>query len=86
MKKLKVLDGVSIEHGEQQQSKEVFHGRLTDELLEQKVGSLNFRSIRELDLSNCKLRDFEDMFDESRFPNLRELNLSFNFMFTLRGF
>jgi hypothetical protein len=70
LKKLKVLDGVSIEHGEQQQSKEVFHGRMTDELLESKVGSNQFHLIRELDISNCKLRDFEDMFDESKFPNL----------------
>jgi Leucine-rich repeat (LRR) protein len=42
--------------------------------------------LRELDLSNCKLRDFEDMFDSSNCPNLRDLNLSHNNMSTLRGF
>lgn len=33
-KKLKVLDGISIEQNEVQQSNELFSGRLTDEILE----------------------------------------------------
>jgi len=41
---------------------------MTDELLEQKIGNKNFKDIWELNLSNCKLRDFEDMFDEIKFP------------------
>jgi len=44
------------------------------------------KDIRDLDLSACKLRDFEDMFDQSQCPNLRELNLSNNQMSSLRGF
>jgi len=42
--------------------------------------------MRELDLTNCKLRDFDDMFDKAQYPNLRELNLSNNQMSSLRGF
>lgn len=42
--------------------------------------------VRELDLSNCNLRDFEDMFNEKTFPNLRDLNLTGNLMITLKGF
>ena len=41
--------------------------------------------MRELDLSSCKLRDFEDMFDASTCPNLRDLNLSHNQMVSLKG-
>ena len=41
--------------------------------------------IRELDLSSCKLRDFDSMFDYTNCPNLKELNLSHNMMATLRG-
>ena len=59
---------------------------MTDELLEQKFGSKNFKDIKELNLSNCKLWDFEDMFDEIKFPSLRELDLSFNLLVTLWGF
>ena len=42
--------------------------------------------IRDLDLSNSKLRDFEDMFDNSKIPNLRDLNLTGNFMGSMRCF
>ena len=41
--------------------------------------------LRELDLSNCKLRDFEDTFDQYKMPNLRELNLNNNMMLTLKA-
>lgn len=38
----------------------------------------------ELDLSNCGLRDFEDVFNKQYFPNLGELNLSQNLFQTTR--
>lgn len=41
--------------------------------------------VRDLDLSNCKLRDFEDMFDNQKLPNIRELNLSGNMMASLKA-
>lgn len=85
-KKLKVLDGISIETTEIQQSNEMFAGRLTDEILESRSQNKTFNDLRELDISSCKLRDFDDMFDESKFPNLRELNLSHNNLVTLKGF
>ena len=34
LKKLKVLDGLSIEHSEMLEAKETFAGRLTEEILE----------------------------------------------------
>ena len=85
-KKLKVLDGLSIEATEIQKANEAFSGRLTDEILESRAPNMNFALMKELDISSWKLRDFDDMFDEGKFPNLRELNLSNNNLITLKGF
>lgn len=41
--------------------------------------------VRDLDLSNCKLKDFEDIFSNAQFPVLRELNLSNNNMQSLKS-
>jgi hypothetical protein len=60
-------------------AKETFAGRLTEEILESKLGGRKLSDIKELDLSSCRLRDFDNMFDESHYPNLRELNLSHNY-------
>ena len=40
--------------------------------------------MQELDLSNCKLRDFDDIFNQERFPSLVELNLSANLLSTTK--
>mmetsp|Transcript_23574 Transcript_23574/g.20475 ORF Transcript_23574/g.20475 Transcript_23574/m.20475 type:complete len:386 (-) Transcript_23574:132-1289(-) len=84
MKKLKVLDGISIESGEIAQAKETYTGRLTEELLESRLNGMATNEIKLLDLSNSKLRDFDDMFNNSNFPHLRELNLSNNLFQTLK--
>jgi hypothetical protein len=78
LRKLRVLDGLSIDPTEHLEAKETFSGRLTEEILHQKLNGRKLLDIRELDLSSCKLRDFEDMFDNSICPNLRDLNLSHN--------
>ena len=78
MVKLKVLDGISIEPSEQQLAKDLFTGRLTEEILNSKLQGQNAQDVTELDLSNCKLRDFDDVFNNNHFPNLAELNLSQN--------
>ena len=68
-------------------AKETFAGRLTEEILESRLGpGRKLSDIKELDLSSCRLRDFDNMFDESLYPNLRDLNLSHNSLVTLRGF
>lgn len=86
LKKLKVLDGVSVESTEHMDAKETFAGRLTDEILESRLNNRKLSDIKELDLSSCRLRDFDNMFDESLYPHLRDLNLSHNSFVTLRGF
>lgn len=79
VKKLKVLDGIAVELSEHQAAKDLFTGRLTEEILLQRLNGLSPNDVRELDLSNCKLKDFEDIFNENYFPNLEELNLSGNY-------
>jgi Leucine-rich repeat (LRR) protein len=44
------------------------------------------QTVKELDLTGCKLRDFDRMFDRDFCPNLRELNMSHNFLSTMKGF
>ena len=63
LRKLRVLDGLSIDNQEHQEAKETFSGRLTEEILTSRLAGRAMKDIRDLDLSSCKLRDFEDMFD-----------------------
>jgi hypothetical protein len=48
LKKLKVLDGISIENPEHQQAREHFTGRLTDEILKENLRGSTCESIMEL--------------------------------------
>lgn len=86
VRRLRVLDGQSIDQTEYFKAKEKYNGRLTAELLDMKVGGQNVAKLKELDLSNCKLRDFERVFEESMFPKLVTLNLQKNFLTTLKAF
>jgi len=38
LRKLKVLDGISVESNEHMDAKETFAGRLTEEILESRIG------------------------------------------------
>lgn len=86
LRKLRVLDGMSIDPQEHIEAKETFSGRLTDEILYTRLNGRKLSDMKDLDLSNSKLRDFEDMFDNSKMPNLRDLNLTGNFMSSMRCF
>ena len=86
MRRLRVLDGLSIENSECVTAKETYSGRMTSEILESRLNGFTFSTVKELDLAGCKLRDFERMFDRDFCPNLRELNLSGNCFNTLKGF
>lgn len=78
LKKLKVLDGNTIEGIEQQQAREHFTGRLTEEILRERLDGRRAEDLVELDLSNCRLKDFDEMFNHRAFPHLNELNLCGN--------
>ena len=59
LKKLKVLDGISIESPEHQQAREHFTGRLTEEILRENLRGKPCEEVTELDLKGCNLKDFE---------------------------
>lgn len=86
LRRLRVLDGLSVENSECIEAKETFAGRLTTEILDQRLGGHTFQNIKELELDGCKLRDFDKMFDIEYCPNLRELSLNNNSFASLRGF
>lgn len=50
------MDGRVIEADEQNASKERFAGRLTVDVLEERVAHISFSSVRTLDLGNMKLK------------------------------
>lgn len=77
LKKLKVLDGSPIDNKEQLSAKNRFSGRLTEELLQHRLSSMQKNS-KTLDLSRCKLRDLGDMVKSERFPHLTEMILNEN--------
>lgn len=86
LRRLRVLDGLSIENSECVEAKETFAGRLTNEILESRLQGYTVQTVKDLDLTGCKLRDFDKMFDRDIFPALRELNISHNFFASMRGF
>ena len=59
MRKLKVLDGLGIEAGEQSLAKEMFAGKLTIEALGERLGHTFWERVTELDLSRSKIRELD---------------------------
>lgn len=58
---------------------------MTDEMLGLRLNGRKSTDVRDLDLFNCKLKDFEDTFDHSKLPAIRELNLNGNNMQSLKA-
>lgn len=83
---LKVLNRFAVEKNETLQAKEFFDGRITSELLESKIGHSQSKNVRELNLSNNKLKSFENIFSNDNFPNLKKLDLSRNFFSSFKIF
>jgi len=86
LRKLKVLDGGNVDPSEQVAARDQYAGRLTEEIMDSRLGGYSSMEIRRLDLSDCKLRDFDNVFNESQFPLLQELKLNNNHLSTLKCF
>lgn len=79
LRKLKVLDGIPLSKAEQQQADEKFSGKVTMELLEDKLGpSPSCYTFRTVDLSNQGIREIGQLINDDLFPSLRELVLDGN--------
>ncbi|KAJ3035656.1 Leucine-rich repeat-containing protein 9 [Rhizophlyctis rosea] len=77
--RLKILDGAGISPKEQTSAKEIYLGKLTIELLGEKIGHFAFKNISELDLRSCRIREI-DCFAGLDFRNLRRLNFDNNLL------
>lgn len=86
IKDVKVLDGITVSKPEIEEAKEAFNGRLSEDILEVKLKGQPLNSIKTMDLSRCKLRDFDSVFTSEKFPNVQEINLSGNFFTCFKNF
>eukprot|EP00397_Hematodinium_sp_SG-2012_P001379 GEMP01001381.1.p1 GENE.GEMP01001381.1~~GEMP01001381.1.p1 ORF type:complete len:1576 (+),score=324.31 GEMP01001381.1:1-4728(+) len=78
---LEVLDGIHITSSKSEEARDKFSGKLTMELLEEKLGpAVACFNVRVVDLSNCKLREIGALLNDETFPSLRELVLDNNLL------
>ena len=79
------MDGSEITSKELTQARDVYMGKLTIELLGEKIGQFTFKNITELDLCNCKIREI-DCLASVDFRNLRKLNFDNNLLVNIDCF
>lgn len=85
--KLKNFNRINVDDTERQKATEFFTGKLTNEILEKKLGvGYDTKAIRELDLSSLKLKDELGMFSKDNYPLLYKLNLARNLFTTFSIF
>ena len=83
---LKLINRVGVDKEEQNKANIYFDGRITPELLELKLGSDNSNNLIEVDLSNCKLKDLENVFNSNHFSKLKKLDISKNLFSSFKIF
>lgn len=85
LNRLKILNGSGVTLKDQTQAKDIYMGKLTIELLGEKIGHFNFKNITELDLRNCKIKEI-DCLSGSDFRSLRKLNFDNNLLVNIDCF
>lgn len=73
-----MLDGQSIEAGEQAASRSKYAGRLMLDFVADQVGHAHFSELRQLDLTGLGVRDLGDVFARQDFAQLQQLVLDSN--------
>ncbi|KAF5890679.1 leucine-rich repeat-containing protein 9-like, partial [Clarias magur] len=81
---LKALDGTAVEVSECENAKDVFGGRLTVDMLAEKLGQVNYKEVEELELSGCSIR-MVDLAPAELFAKLRIVNLERNNLTSFSG-
>eukprot|EP01059_Diplonema_ambulator_P035367 TRINITY_DN8290_c0_g1_i2.p1 TRINITY_DN8290_c0_g1~~TRINITY_DN8290_c0_g1_i2.p1 ORF type:complete len:1479 (+),score=580.35 TRINITY_DN8290_c0_g1_i2:85-4521(+) len=83
IKKLKVLDGASIDITESTKAKETFAGKMNTELLVDKVGKITeWAKVTELNLSGCSIRELSML---EQFPSLLHFKCDHNMLSNVTG-
>ncbi|KDO34129.1 hypothetical protein SPRG_01399 [Saprolegnia parasitica CBS 223.65] len=83
LRRIKVLDGVSISSDLQFEAKQKYSGKLTTDFLIEKIGHA-FNRIHEMELSSCRIREIGSLHGDV-FVNLKSLNLENNLITDISG-
>ncbi|KAM4625879.1 leucine-rich repeat-containing protein 9 [Polymixia lowei] len=81
---LKALDGTVVEVTESKNAKDVFEGRLTPDMMAEKLGHFNYSGITDLNLQSCSIR-IVDLTPTDQFHNLYSVNLEHNNLTSFSG-
>ncbi|MCJ8731078.1 hypothetical protein PDJAM_G00191760 [Pangasius djambal] len=81
---LKALDGTAVEVSECENAKDVFGGRLTADMLAERLGQCDYREMEELELPGGSIRTV-DLAPAELFVNLRSVNLERNSLTSFSG-
>ncbi|XP_051504244.1 leucine-rich repeat-containing protein 9 [Myxocyprinus asiaticus] len=81
---LKALDGVAVEMCESETAKDLFGGRLTGDMVAEKLGHSNYRELSELNLQSSSIR-MVDLAPADLFISLRSVNLEHNNLTSFSG-
>uniref|UniRef100_A0A3B3TFY9 Leucine rich repeat containing 9 n=1 Tax=Paramormyrops kingsleyae TaxID=1676925 RepID=A0A3B3TFY9_9TELE len=81
---LKALDGLAVEMSESESAKDIFGGRLTPDMVVEKLGHANYSQISELDLQGSSIRTV-DLAPFHLFRSLRSINLMHNNLTSFSG-
>ncbi|GLD62379.1 leucine-rich repeat-containing protein 9-like protein, partial [Lates japonicus] len=81
---LKALDGTAVEVTECESAKDMFGGRLTTDMVAEKLGHSNYTDITYLTLQSCSIR-MVDLSPADLFSSLRSVNLDHNNLTSFSG-
>ncbi|XP_072347821.1 leucine-rich repeat-containing protein 9 isoform X4 [Scyliorhinus torazame] len=81
---LRAFDGTIVEPGESENAKDVFGGRLTADMVTEKLGHSNFSEILKLEMSESAIRSV-DLGPSEKFGRLQRINLEHNNLTSFSG-
>ncbi|KAL4656332.1 leucine-rich repeat-containing protein 9-like [Arapaima gigas] len=81
---LKALDGMAVEMSERENARDIFGGRLTPDVVAEKMGHSNYSDITNLDLQSSSIR-MVDLSPVDLFKNLHTVNLQHNNLTSFSG-
>ncbi|XP_063080259.1 leucine-rich repeat-containing protein 9 [Engraulis encrasicolus] len=81
---LKALDGIAVEVSECDNAKDTFGGRLTTDMVAEKLGHSSYKDITELTMQACSIR-LVDLAPPDLFLNLQSINLEHNNLTSFSG-
>ncbi|KAM8921171.1 leucine-rich repeat-containing protein 9 [Pelodytes ibericus] len=81
---LKALDGVSVDAAESENAKDVFGGRLTADMVAEKIGHQNFSDLQELNWRSSSIRSV-DLVPADQFRGVHTVNLENNNLTSFSG-